>query len=163
MFSVFKNLNQFAGKSKWLDAVAIFCARTLAYLLVFVLLLGSFAKRDLSLLLITLLSGFASRFVITQAIYFFYKKPRPARISNSKVLIPIPTNPALPSGHASFFFGVSFMLCFYSLPLGIFFIVLSFLMGLSRVFCGVHWFTDILAGIFTGIVSSLIIYSLLVI
>lgn len=158
MFSVFKNINRFAGKSKILDIFAIFCARILPYLLVFFLIVFAFVESRWQLLLIPVVSGLVSRFVITQAIYFFYRRQRPAFLENSKILIPVPKNPSLPSGHASFFFGISFMLLFYSVPLGITFLALSLLIGITRVFCGVHWFSDILAGVLTGIISSLIIF-----
>lgn len=162
MFSVFKNINRFANKSKLLDRLAIFFARYLAYLSVVFLIVFSVAVKNLNLLFVPILSGIISRFLITQTIYFIYKKPRPNALTGVKILIPVPKTPALPSGHASFFFGISFMLFFYNIPLAIFFTIASCLIGIARVFCGTHWFSDILAGAFVGFVSALIIYSLLI-
>jgi len=160
MFSVFKNINRFAGKSKWLDGLAIFFARTLAYLLVLFLAAVSFYEKNLYLFLVPVLAGIVAR-LLNEIVHLFYKKERPAHLANANVLIPIPKNYSFPSGHASFFFGISFMLIFYSIPLAVIFIVCSCFIGGARVFCGVHWFRDILAGAFVGVASSFIIYGLL--
>ena len=160
MFSVFKNLNRFAKKSKQLDVFAIFCARTLPYFLVLFLAVIAFSKQNLYLFLAPILSAVAAR-LLNEVVHLFYKKERPAHLASVNVLIPIPKNHSFPSGHASFFFGMSFVLFFYSFPLAVFFVIASCLIGIARVFCGVHWFKDILAGALVGFISALIIYSLL--
>lgn len=161
IFSVFRNINCLANKSKLLDAFAIFCARYLLYLLIIALLIFSFISNSWQIFVYPLLSGLFSAFVLDKIIYIFYKKHRPAELKSAKVLIPVPHNPSFPSRHTSLLFGVSFYLFFYSTPLAIFFIICSCLVGISRVFCGVHWFTDIVAGVFVGFMSTAAIYILL--
>jgi len=162
MFSVFKDINRFAGKWKWLDSLAIFCARYLIYLMVVFLFFIGVIQNSLRLFIYCLISGLFSVFVINKIIYFFYKEHRPAELRSSKVLIPVPGNPSFPSSHASFVFGFSFLLSFYNLKLGIIFLICSLFVGLARVFCGVHWFRDIVGGIFAGLLSGTIIYYLLI-
>lgn len=159
MFSVFKDINYFAKRWRPLDLFAIFCARILPYLMVLVLLVISLRQKTLYLFFYSILSALLGR-LINEFIYIFYKKQRPAFLQQAKVLIPVPKNYSFPSGHASFFFGLSFFLLFYNNFLGIIFIALSAIIGIARVFCGVHWFKDILAGAFVGFLSSLIIYRL---
>lgn len=161
VFSVFKNINQFAGKSKVLDAFAVFCARILPYLMVTFLAIFYIFTKNIFVFIYALLSGLFARFAINEAIYLFYKEKRPAQLKGARVLIPVPRYPSFPSGHASFFFGISFLLLLYNVPLAIIFILCSCLMGIARVFCGVHWPRDILAGIFVGFISALSIYYLL--
>jgi len=160
MFSVFRNINSFAKKSKLLDGFAIFCARTLPYLMALFLVAIAFLQKNLYLFLIPILTGVAAR-LLNEVVHLFYKEQRPVHLANANVLIPVPKNFSFPSGHASFFFGISFALFFYNFSLAIIFSVVSCLIGIARVFCGVHWFRDILAGVFTGIISSLIIYTLI--
>jgi len=160
MFSVFKNINRFAGKYKLLDTFAIFCARYLIYLIIILLFISAVSFHSRGLFVYPLLSGLCAAFVFDKTIYYFYKRHRPAELKNSKVLIPVPQNPSFPSRHASLLFGLSFYIFFYSFPLAIIFIMFSCFVGISRVFCGVHWFSDILAGAFVGFISSLIIYFL---
>lgn len=163
MISVFKNINRFANKSKLLDVFAVFCATYLLYLMLIFLLLFAFIVHNWHVFFYPLLSGLFAAFVIDKIIYIFYKEQRPAGLKSTKILIPVPKNPSFPSRHASLLFGVSFylFLYFYNTPLAVFFIICSCFVGVARVFSGVHWFRDILAGAFVGFVSALMVHGLL--
>ena len=161
MFSVFKNINRFAGKSKLLDGFAIFCARYLIYLMVVLLLCFAVILHSRGVFVYSLFSGLCAAFILNKIIYIFYKEPRPATLPSTKILIPVPENPSFPSRHAALLFGVSSYLFFYSFPIAIFFLACSCFVGIARVFCGVHWFRDILAGAFIGFLSSAILYLIL--
>jgi len=161
MLSVFRNINRFAKKSRLLDFLAIFCAKYLVYVLAVVLVALAFVEKSWQLFFYPLISGLFSAFVISEVIYILYKEKRPATLGGTKVLIPVPKNPSFPSRHASLLFGGSFYLLFYNVPLGLIFIACSLLVGVARVFCGVHWFRDILAGAAIGLVSSLITISII--
>ncbi|MCX6719619.1 MAG: phosphatase PAP2 family protein, partial [Candidatus Staskawiczbacteria bacterium] len=54
-------------------------------------------------------------------------------------------------GHASFYFALSTIVYYYNKKLGIFFYVCSIFIVLSRIFAGVHWPSDILAGAILGV------------
>ena len=159
--SVFKTINPFADRWKALDSAAIFCARFLPYLMMIFLFISAIISNRISLFLYPLLSGLFSRFVIGEAIYLVYKKDRPATIKGVNVLIPVPKTPSFPSGHASFFFGLSFMLFSRNVELAILFLACTCLVTISRVFSGVHWFKDILGGMLFGAISALVVYYLL--
>jgi len=161
MFSVFKNINRFAGKSKLLDAFEIFCAGQLIYLMVLGLFVSAVFFHSRGMFAYSLLSGLCAAFVFNKIVYLFYKEQRPAELKGTNVLISVPKNPSFPSRHASFLFGISFYLFFYSAPLAVFFIICSCLVAVARVFCGVHWFRDILGGVVSGLISSLAIYYLI--
>jgi len=161
MFSIFRTINPFAGRWRALDFVAIFFARFLPYLMMVFLFGAAVWASRISLFLYPLLSGLFSRFVFGEATYIFYRKDRPATIDGSNVLIPVPRTPSFPSGHASFFFGLSFMLFSRSASLAVIFLICTCLVTISRVFSGVHWFKDILAGMIFGALSALIVYYLL--
>ena len=162
MFSVFKNINHFANKSKLFDAFAIFCARYLIYILILFLFVSALFFHSKGLFVYSLFSGLCAAFVLDKIVYFFYKEKRPAELKNTKILIPVPSNPSFPSRHASLAFGMSFYLFFYNAPLAVFFLICSCFIGIARVFCGVHWFHDIVAGAFIGFLSSIALYTLLI-
>lgn len=50
---------------------------------------------------------------------------------------------------------------FFNVGIGLWFFAASSIICLSRVFCGIHWPLDILAGAIVGIFSGLLIYKLL--
>jgi undecaprenyl-diphosphatase len=160
MFSVFKNVNRLAGKSELFDGIAVFFARYLVYSMAAALLFYAVAVYNLRLFFYPLLSGLFAILVINKIIYFFYKEHRPAELKRTKVLIPVPKNPSFPSSHASFLFGLSFCLLFYNMPLAVIFLALSCIVGIARVFCGVHWFRDIVAGVLVGLISALALHAL---
>ena len=160
MISIFKNLNRFAGKLRLLDGLAIFCAKYLLYLMLLSLFLVAINIHSRGIFFYPLVSGLSGAFIINTVIYHFYKKHRPAELKGTKTLISVPENPSFPSRHAALTFGVSFYLFFYSTYLAIIFFVCSCFVGLARVFCGVHWFSDILGGVVSGFISAIIIYYL---
>lgn len=162
MISIFKNINQVAGKWKSLDVLAILFARFVPYLMVIFLLFYSICISNIFLFFYAVLSGVFARFVINELVHLFCKEQRPAGLKETKILIPVPKNSSFPSGHSSFFFALSFFLIFYNIYLAVAFIILSFLVGTARVFCGVHWFRDVLGGFVAGFISALIVYGLLI-
>jgi len=79
-------------------------------------------------------------------------RPRPfVRIEDLTILIPIPSEYSFPSGHTASSFAAAFVFLRH-LPkkLGIPAIVLASLIGLSRMYIGVHYPTDILFGVLSG-------------
>jgi undecaprenyl-diphosphatase len=125
------------------------------------LFLYSLYVSDIFLFFCSVLAGLFSRYAINEFVHIFYKRERPAVLPETNILIPVPKNLSFPSGHSSFFFAFSFFLIFYNINLAIIFIVLSFLIGTARVFCGVHWFRDVVAGAAAGFISALVVYYLL--
>lgn len=156
-FSIFKTVNPFAKRWKRIDWLAVFFARYLPYLMVFFLVVFSVFVKNYSMLFFSLLSALFARFVINELIYLFYRRERPSVLKETKTLIPTPKNPSFPSGHASFFFGLSFLLVFYNTTLAVIFIFCTCLVAFFRVFSGVHRFRDILGGMVVGLISAILI------
>ena len=151
---VFKAINGYSRKSKVLDLFAIFCAEYLGYIMLVLLAVIAVKTRNLALFLLPVSAGLFSRFFINEAIYAFYQRKRPLEVLPISALIKKPYHPGFPSGHSSFFFTVAFVLFLFSLPLALVFTVGMILVCVARIFCGVHWPTDIIAGIIASAVTS---------
>jgi len=92
----------------------------------------------------------------------FFTRPRPYEsLSELKILsLDIDLGPSFPSGHTQrAFSGATILSSFYEKFMVPFF-VLAFLVGLSRIYIGVHYPFDILTGAINGILFGMIVLSL---
>ena len=155
---LFNLINQFALKWFWLDVLAIFLAEHLQYVLLFSLLLFLAVgfRKYFRMVVEIVVSAVFARFVIVELIRWIWQRPRPFVYNNVNSLL-IHDAPAFPSGHAALFFAVSTIVYLYNKKAGILFFIASFLISLARVFSGIHWPADILAGALVGIFSAWII------
>jgi undecaprenyl-diphosphatase len=161
---LFNLINGLAGKWAWLDYSAMFLAQYFEYFLLafLVLLLAINFKKHWKMAVEALVSAVFVRFVLVEIMRWFWFRPRPFVSLNFIPLIDKSANEAsFPSGHTSFYFALSTIIYLYNKKLGILFYITSFLIVISRVFAGVHWPSDILAGAVLGILIAWILNKLL--
>ncbi|MDI6591636.1 MAG: phosphatase PAP2 family protein [Patescibacteria group bacterium] len=160
-YILFEKINQFAGTWLWLDTLGIFFAKYFGYILIFFIFLFLLKdrKKYWPMVIIAFSSAILAKFVITEFIRFLWNRPRPFVENQTNLLLDQINAAAFPSGHAAFFFALSLAIYFYNKKAGIIFLIASFLISISRVFCGIHWPTDILAGALVGIFSGWLINS----
>jgi len=158
-FYIFRLINSLAGKFSWLDLIGIFFAEYLGYILVAIILLFLLKNRKSYWFLVIygLISAIFARFGFTELIRWLWQRPRPFVENNVHLLFNDINSASFPSGHAAFFFALSTVVCLYNKKTGILFFIASFLISISRVFCGIHWPSDIIAGAAIGIFSGLLI------
>jgi undecaprenyl-diphosphatase len=75
-------------------------------------------------------------------------RPRP---SGTDPPIPVPDNPSFPSGHASSAAAAAVALAVFAPRLGVAFLAIAALVGISRIELGVHYATDVAAGSVFGL------------
>ena len=147
--------NTLAHRAAATDAAIIFTAKYLPYLLVLLLLgVAAFSRRTLkekvAMAGVPILSALIARLGATNAIRYFYHRPRPFQTLDVQNLIPDP-NLSFPSGHASFFFAMAAALYFYDRTWGIAFLCMAALVSIARIAAGVHYPSDILGGAAVGV------------
>ncbi len=179
---IFQFINNFASKWWLLDWLGIFLAYYAPYFLVLLAIYFLFKEksrtRRVYFFSLASLSMILARGIITEVIKFFYKRPLPFEVLPIQALIDKAPDGSFPSDHAAIFFALFLTLYYFAkqnnLPrvdsqvkagwnlkpiwwsLGI---VLT--MGIARIFVGVHWPSDILAGALIGLLSALIVKNFL--
>ena len=157
-YSLFEFINNLAGKFFWLDTIGIFFASYFQYVLAAGTVLFMLVKKDKLArwrnFKITALAFFAavvSRYILCQILKVLVARPRPPEAFKVTQLIPFDSFGSFPSGHMSFFFALSIVVFFYNRKASIILFAGSFLMGLARIFTGIHFPSDILGGMVLGV------------
>ncbi len=155
MFHLF---NQYALASEIIDGIAVFFANWSGYLMIAAFLFFLWRKRaaiskKAVIFAGVFLSAVVSRLGITALIRFLHHRPRPYVENPVNLLIDKGAEASFPSGHAAFFFAFSLAVYYHNKRLGIVFLAISALMAFARIFAGIHWPSDILAGAVVGIFS----------
>jgi undecaprenyl-diphosphatase len=155
---LFQQLNQFAGKCSLLDNLAIFFAKYFEYILIILVFLIFWRKWKV--IFQSFLAAILARFGIVEIIRYFFPRPRPFIENHVNLLLDKINQSSFPSGHAAFYFALSTVVYSYNKKAGTLFFIASFLIIISRVFVGVHWPSDILAGAIVGIFSGWLVLKL---
>lgn len=156
-FSIF-NLSQ-----KWpiLDQFMIFSTNYVIYLSFFTIFLIAFkgkAKERKTLILILLSLPLA--ILVIKFIHLFINEPRPFVTFNFVPLADNNPDPSFPSRHATIMAVIAFTYTYFKSKWAGLFLALMILVGISRIFVGVHYPLDVLGGFTVGGISvALAIFS----
>lgn len=86
------------------------------------------------------------------------KRKRPCHTyQDVDILIPIPSDLSFPSGHTTSSFACSTVMLFFNPWLGIIGYIYAFLTAISRLYLFVHYLSDVLFGIFLGIIIGIVV------
>ncbi|HET7630334.1 MAG TPA: phosphatase PAP2 family protein [Candidatus Saccharimonadales bacterium] len=159
---LFEAINGLAGRNQWLDNLMVFCSEYLIYVigLIFAVCLGYLLYKKQWRTAVWLLSTLVISFVILKVVGSFIIENRPFIDHRVMQLVPHDIDNSFPSDHATaalaMAVGLSLFTRWRALAAGV--IVLALLVGLSRVFVGVHYPGDVLAGWLIAIAGGLIAY-----
>lgn len=157
-------LNTWAGKIVWGDSMIIFVGSVLAWILVAAFLVAlcishmRLGKKSYYLAA-GMIATLAARFGVVECIRFLHPRMRPFMVLPIHQLIAEQGN-SFPSGHVTFFFVLSTVVFSFNKKLGIYFFAASLAIGIARVVAGVHYVSDVIAGMIVGIVMAWIVLKL---
>ncbi|NMH70632.1 undecaprenyl-diphosphatase [Bacillus sp. RO3] len=151
---LFQAISRLSGRSFIVDKWMIGISNRMRYVFIFVLILLWFKNKKIPLRAI-LASSIA--LIMNTIIKLFIYKPRPFIKRRVGILIPSKMDSTFPSKHTLLAFAVSTTIFCYQRFLGALMLGLSFLTGLSRIFVGHHYPSDILGSAVIGSLSSMMV------
>ena len=92
--------------------------------------------------------------VLAAVLKVLIENPRPFLALNNVNSLFIESDPAFPSGHATFFAALAFSIFFLHKKAGYIFMLFALFIGLARIMAGVHYPFDILGGYILGFLIS---------
>ncbi|TSC60949.1 MAG: bacitracin transporter permease BcrC [Parcubacteria group bacterium Gr01-1014_107] len=162
---LFQKINSLVGAYSFLDKIVWFLAEPLAYILVGLGLLALFWPQVLGLkkslpVVWALAAALFARLLVKNLIVFFYNRPRPFDVLEVNQLATQESFASFPSGHAIFFFTLATVLILYNRKLGALLFAGATLIGISRVFAGLHWPSDVIFGASLGMLIGVLTFIL---
>ncbi len=155
--TLFFSISGLSHHSQILDNLMIFITQYLIYLtFLFMLILslkGGFQERKTLILVILALPV---AILLIKVIHIFYLEPRPFVTFH---LVPLTDNKpdwSFPSRHTTIMAVMAFSYAYFKSKWSVFFLSLMILVGLSRVYVGVHYPLDIFGGFVVGAISLII-------
>ncbi|EJQ44463.1 hypothetical protein IEE_02653 [Bacillus cereus BAG5X1-1] len=165
-YTVFQWINNFAGSSKLLDALMIAITNSVPYVAILFMLILWFnngkkenaIRKQYTVLYTTLSVSIA--LLVNVLIHAVYYHPRPFITHHVNQLVPHAADSSFVSDHSVLVFSIAFVFILRGEKLKYIALIWAILVGVSRMYVGVHYPLDILGAAFlTFITSGLVIQS----
>jgi undecaprenyl-diphosphatase len=158
LFKIFYKFGSMIGA----DWFFVFFAKYFPYIIFISFICLILKEKDINkkiyLFILSFLVEVLNRGIITEAIRFFYNRPRPFVALGVDSLFSYQATPAFPSGHTVFLVSLALIVFLISKKWGWIFFSSAVVVGIARVICGVHYPFDIVGGIIVSIIGFFIIY-----
>jgi len=158
---LFKKINDFAGENSLSDWVGIFGARYLIVIIIASLLKYVFVYKDKAERLVNIKVVFNAIFSAGLGLLFnfivsiFIQRSRPFEIGlGENIYGSVWTAGSFPSEHTTIAFAIALAVFLTYKKFGTILLVLAAIVGISRVYVGVHYPSDVAAGALVGIAMA---------
>lgn len=157
-YLLLKTINDFFATYSFTREVAVLFAKYAIFILPFLIF---FLRKKWKLALIFLLVSAVSAYLISTVIGLFYFRLRPFVDHPVMMLIHKSAfDKSFPSDHTSVAFAIALTLFFFNKRIGSCALLIALCIGIGRIAVGVHYPSDILAGIIVGISSAYVVHRL---
>ncbi|MEY2196224.1 undecaprenyl-diphosphatase [Neobacillus sp. BF23-41] len=155
---LFHLINLLSGRHLIIDKLMILISKKMKFVFFIILVILLFKKRNVTIeAVVSIMISLFLHFIIK----LFYFKPRPFIEGRVGILTPSKFDSSFPSKHTLITFAVSTIVLFSQRILGSIMLGFSFLTGLSRIWLGHHYPSDIAGSAVLGSFTSAIIHKLL--
>nr|WP_295972518.1 undecaprenyl-diphosphatase [uncultured Bacillus sp.] len=153
---IFYAINGLAGRFTPLDRLMILISNKTRYVFLLFLVIFWFKHPSHQKLIIHSGKAVILSLLLNTLIKCFYSKPRPFMKRRVGILIPSKTDSSFPSKHTLLSFAVSTSVFLHERLIGSILYGLSFFTGISRIWVGHHYPSDILGSACIGSLSGVI-------
>lgn len=115
-----------------------------------------FIKKDKKLVLLMIAAFLVSSLTVI-AVKDLVHRERPYQVLDVRQLIPEENNKSFPSNHAQLSFALSTIVFYFYRRTGLVLFLLSLLIGMGRIYVGVHYPSDVLGGAVIGVLFAVMI------
>ncbi len=158
--NLFRMINDLGKQQTYLNPTLVFIAEYMVFLLAIAVIIFWFTRINKNRMMVicgTITFVFSE--IIGKVAGKIHSNNQPfAELSNVNKLIEKAVDNSFPSDHTILFFSFCVTFWIFSKKLGYLWVVLAFLVGISRVWVGVHYPADVIVGAIISTFSALIVY-----
>jgi undecaprenyl-diphosphatase len=153
---LFRLINQLSGHFSPIDKFMILISNRIRYVYVLILLFTAIKNRANKRIAVETGGSILLSLLLHMLIKMFFYKPRPFKKRRVGILIPSKMDSTFPSKHTLLSFAASTSVFMLHRSLGTIMYVMSLLTGLSRIWVGHHYPSDIIGSAVLGSITSLV-------
>ncbi|WHY96908.1 undecaprenyl-diphosphatase [Peribacillus simplex] len=159
---LFRMINNLGKQYTDLNPFFVFIAEYMIFFLVLAVLLFLFSRRNKNrIMVICAFITLAISELLAKIAGQFHSNNQPfAELPNVNRLVEKAINNSFPSDHTIIFFSFCITFWLFKRGWGILWVILAVLVGISRIWVGVHYPADVLVGAIISIVSATIVYKI---
>ncbi|MGE7907163.1 undecaprenyl-diphosphatase [Peribacillus sp. NPDC094092] len=160
--SLFRMVNNLGKQYTDLNPFFVFIAEYMIYFLVLAVLLFLFSRGNKNRIMVicAFITLVISELLAKTAGQFHSNNQPFAELPNVNKLVEKAVNNSFPSDHTIIFFSFCITFWLFKRGWGILWVLLAVLVGISRIWVGVHYPADVLVGAIISIVAAAIVYKM---
>ncbi len=139
--------------------LSLFGNSLFVWLIIIVVLIVIEERKDKRFIFYFLTSFLITTVLVNVVMKTIYHRPRPPVATTIHHVFTCPTDYSFPSGHASAAFASAVIVSAFDRKRRYFYYVVAFLISLSRIYLGCHYFFDVVTGgVIGSIISQIVLY-----